>query len=97
VKNIGLFGAVPCPYCGSPTQTSSGSGGAGAGAAGGIVGALLYHAFAAKHYCAQHGEIRRDAFQPQHKSMIIVRKLALVLSAITVLVGVIVLLAIFNS
>jgi hypothetical protein len=50
VASVGLFGAIPCPQCGAPTTSHAGSGSRTARVAGGLVGILLYQAFASKRH-----------------------------------------------
>jgi hypothetical protein len=72
-KEIGLFGAVPCPACGAATHTGS-VGGVIASQAAGLVGRLVYSAIAAKYICPAHGEVPRDAFPAHHRSAIDMRR-----------------------
>jgi hypothetical protein len=72
-KDIGLFGAVPCPACGMTTHTRS-MGSAVAGQAAGLVGMLIFSAVAAKYTCPTHGVVPREAFPAHHRNAIDMRR-----------------------
>ncbi len=76
VANVGLFGKLPCPHCGTPTASNAGGGGQAARIAGGLVGWLIVSAFTTKYYCMHHGEIPIMHFPPGHQSAISTRKAA---------------------
>ncbi len=99
VAPIGLFGKVPCPHCGAPTHggTMGTMGGAVAGRAGGLFGYLLWRAFAGNYHCTTHGPIAMAQLPPQHRSMVVVRKIVMVGGAFAILIGVIIALAFIND
>ncbi len=72
-KEIGLFGAVPCPACGATTHTGS-VGGAVAARAAGLVGMLVYSAIAANYTCPTHGTVPREAVPAHHRNAIDMRR-----------------------
>jgi hypothetical protein len=75
VADVGLFGHLPCPHCGTPTSSSAGGGGMAARYAGGLVGWLIASAFLTKYYCVSHGEIPTARFPLPHQSAITNRKI----------------------
>ena len=75
VADVGVFGHLPCPYCGMATSSHAGGGGHAARVAGGLVGWLIASAFLTKYYCASHGEIPTERFPPAHQSSITTRKI----------------------
>lgn len=74
VPDVGLFGHLPCPHCGTPTRSSAGNGGYAGRYAGGLVGWLIASAFLTKYYCPSHGEIPNERFPPAHQSAITTRQ-----------------------
>lgn len=74
VQKVGIFGSLPCPYCGSPC-TSHASGAYAGRFVGGLVGWLVVSAFMTKHYCGSHGEITKAQFPPEHQSNLTTRML----------------------
>lgn len=81
--------AYPCPKCAGPTQRGYSS---GAQQAAGLVGALLYAAFA-PFTCAKCGKIARSEFAPEHRSAMMRNSILLGLGGLALLGGVIALLA----
>ena len=90
VAHVGLFGKVPCPFCGAPLTTHSNAAVIGR-VAGGLLGWLLVSAFASKHYCPTHGEIKKAQLPPDHQSALTKKTIAKVAGACGVLVLVLVL------
>jgi hypothetical protein len=86
VADVGLFGHLPCPHCGTPTSSSAGGAGMAARYAGGLVGWLIASAFLTKYYCVSHGEIPTERFPPAHQSSITNRKIMKVGGGVLVLV-----------
>jgi predicted RNA-binding Zn-ribbon protein involved in translation (DUF1610 family) len=84
--------AYPCPRCGGPTSRGHS---AGAQQAAGLVGALLYAAFAAFE-CIKCGKIPRAEFADEHRSAMTRNSVFLGIGGVVLLGGVIALLAAVN-
>ena len=82
-----------CPKCGGPAERGSSS---VAGHAGGLVGMLLYAAFAGFH-CVKCGKLERSAFPDEVQSQMTRNSMLLGVGALGLLVAVIALLAALNS
>lgn len=93
VADVGIFGHLPCPDCGTATRSHAGGGGHAARVAGGLVGWLIASAFLTKYYCPSHGQIANDRFPPAHRSAITTRKIMKIGGAVLVLLVVFALLA----
>lgn len=83
-RNIGLFGKVPCPYCGTPTSGLSNKESMNIMNAAGAYGWLAARAVDHKFRCPHHGEIPLQAFPPQHRRMLSLRRFVLVMGALSV-------------
>ena len=81
-----------CPKCGGPAQRGSNS---AAGHAGGLVGMLLYAAFAGFN-CGKCGKIERSSFSPEVRSQMMRNSALMAVGAAILLVAVIALLAVLN-
>ncbi|MGV3619362.1 MAG: hypothetical protein ACO1OB_01020 [Archangium sp.] len=84
--------AYPCPKCGGPTERSSSR---TAQAAGGLVGALLYMAFAGFN-CVKCGALERSAFPDEVRSKMMLNSVLMIFGAIVLLIAVIVLIVATN-
>ena len=82
-----------CPKCGGPAQRGSSS---AAGHAGGLVGMLLYAAFAGFN-CAKCGKLERSSFPPEVQSQMTRNSALMGVGALVLLVAVLGLLAALNS
>ena len=82
-----------CPKCGGPAQRGSSS---TAGHAGGVVGMLLYAAFAGFN-CGKCGKLERSAFPDEVRSQMTRNSAMLGVGALVLLAAVIALLAAMNS
>ncbi|MFO0618510.1 MAG: hypothetical protein U0414_38310 [Polyangiaceae bacterium] len=89
VLEVGLFGNLPCPHCGAPTQSNAGEGAHVARWAGGLIGWLIASAFMTKYHCPTHGVIPHDQFPGAHQDAIVWRKVAKIGGAVAVFVFVI--------
>lgn len=81
--------AYPCPKCGGPTSRGYSS---GAQQAAGLVGALIYAAFA-PFTCAKCGKIARSEFADEHRAAMTRNSIFLGLGGIALLGAVIALIA----
>ncbi len=77
--------AYPCPRCGQEVEQNSNR---LAMVLGGVVGAMLFSAFAS-YNCWQCGPISRDEFPPEVRSKMAVGSVALVVAAVMLVVVVI--------
>lgn len=84
--------AYPCPKCGGPTERKSSS---TAQAAGGLVGALLYMAFAGFN-CVKCGAIARADFPSEARTKMAINSALMVVGAIVLLIVLIAILAAIN-
>lgn len=82
-----------CPKCGGPAQRGTSS---AAGHAGGVVGMLLYAAFAGFN-CGKCGKLERSAFPDEVRSQMTRNSAMLGVGALVLLAAVIALLAAMNS
>lgn len=82
--------AYPCPKCGGPTQRSSSR---TAQAAGGLVGALLYMAFAGFN-CVKCGALERASFPDEVRSKMMLNSVLMIVGAIALLIAVVALIAV---
>lgn len=74
--------AYQCPQCGEVVQRGSST---TAGAAGGLVGALLYAAFGSFR-CKKCGAISRQEFPPEVRQRMLLGSVALIVTAVVVVV-----------
>jgi len=74
VTQIGVFGKVPCPFCGLETSSRSPTSAIVRGG-GGLPGIIVAAAFVGTYYCAVHGRILLRDYPAQHRRMIVLRKL----------------------
>jgi hypothetical protein len=81
-----------CPKCGGPAQRGSSS---VAGHAGGVVGMLLYAAFAGFN-CARCGKLERASFPPEVQSKMTMNSVLMGVGAAVLLVAVLALVAAIN-
>lgn len=84
--------AYQCPTCGGPVERGSGR---VAQQAAGLVGLLIYSAFAGFH-CAKCGKVERSQFPPEVRSKMVRNSVLMVVGALVLLVAVGALLAILN-
>ena len=82
-----------CPKCGGPAERGTSS---AAGHAGGVVGMLLYAAFAGFN-CGKCGKLERSAFPDEVRSQMTRNSAMLGVGALVLLAAVIALLAAMNS
>lgn len=82
-----------CPKCGGPAQRGTSS---AAGHAGGVVGMLLYAAFAGFN-CGKCGKLERSAFPDEVRSQMTRNSAMLGVGALVLLAAVVALLAAMNS
>jgi len=73
VRKVGLFGKIPCPYCGMDTSSSASGSGLAMGF-GGLLGVMLLWAVASKYHCPSHGEITLAALPSEHRTLVYIRK-----------------------
>ncbi len=73
-RKLGLFQAIPCPFCGAAMNSSS-SGATAGRMVGGLVGWLVVMAFSSRYYCPTHGQVKTAQMPPEHQSMITLRRL----------------------
>jgi predicted RNA-binding Zn-ribbon protein involved in translation (DUF1610 family) len=85
--------AYACPKCGAPVQRGSS---ATAQHAAGLVGALLYAAFAG-FVCAKCGKLERSAFPPEVQSQMTRNSALMAVGAVVLFVAVIGLVVAINS
>jgi len=81
-----------CPKCGGPAQRGSSS---AAGHAGGLVGMLLYAAFAGFN-CNKCGKLERASFPPEVQSQMTRNSALMGVGALVLLVAVLALIAAIN-